>query len=358
MPVWEAAVATARAITGAWLDVVDDAGTSPGSSASAACAWACSAWLRARDPSAGFSRFRGAQTLRSVGGASTIRYARSRTVVHVSQDPPAAGAAPDPAPILQLGLGFWGSKTLLSAVELGVFTELADGPLDVETLRRLGLHPRAARDFLDALVALGMLSATSGGYREHPRDRVVPGPAKPCVHRRDAGDGQRTASIRFWGAHRGLRTGSRRTRPRRAETSSTASTTTRTAAAVPARHDRPEPGRRTRDRRQVPLGRSYRDVHRRRHRPGRPAGAGRAARTRTSPAAASTCPQSARSSTTTSPASGSSDRLRFHPGDFFNDPLPQADVLAMGHILHDWDLDEKLHAARQGLRRRSPTAAR
>jgi hypothetical protein len=33
--------------------------------------------------------------------------------------------------------------------------------------------------------------------------------------------------------------------------------------------------------------------------------------------------------------------LRFYPGDFFEDPLPAADVLVMGHILHDWDLHEK-----------------
>jgi hypothetical protein len=38
---------------------------------------------------------------------------------------------------------------------------------------------------------------------------------------------------------------------------------------------------------------------------------------------------------------GLGDRLRFTPGDFFADPLPNADVLVMGHILHDWDLDEK-----------------
>jgi len=31
----------------------------------------------------------------------------------------------------------------------------------------------------------------------------------------------------------------------------------------------------------------------------------------------------------------------FHPGDFFQDPLPAAEVLAMGRVLHDWDLDEK-----------------
>jgi hypothetical protein len=36
-----------------------------------------------------------------------------------------------------------------------------------------------------------------------------------------------------------------------------------------------------------------------------------------------------------------SDRLRFYPGDFFQDPLPKADVLVMGHILHDWDLPRK-----------------
>ncbi len=71
---------------------------------------------------------------------------------------------PTPDGIMQLGLGFWGSKTLLSAVEIGLFTELAKGPFDLETLaERLMLHPRSARDFLDALVALGMLE------RDHDR---------------------------------------------------------------------------------------------------------------------------------------------------------------------------------------------
>ena len=37
----------------------------------------------------------------------------------------------------------------------------------------------------------------------------------------------------------------------------------------------------------------------------------------------------------------SPDRLRFAAGDFFADPLPKADVIMMGHILHDWDLDQK-----------------
>src|SRR5215212_5932178 len=86
----------------------------------------------------------------------------------------AAGAQPTPADvtevspesILQVGIGFWASKTLLSAVELELFTHLAGHPQDLETLRaRLGLHPRSARDFLDALVALGFLHRTDGVYR-------------------------------------------------------------------------------------------------------------------------------------------------------------------------------------------------
>jgi hypothetical protein len=48
---------------------------------------------------------------------------------------------------------------------------------------------------------------------------------------------------------------------------------------------------------------------------------------------------------------GVSDRVKFLAGNFFMDPLPAADVLIMGHILHDWDLPqkrmllEKAHAA-------------
>jgi len=69
---------------------------------------------------------------------------------------------PTPAKILETGLAFWASKTLLSAVEMGIFTELASGPRGFEELRgRLGLHARSARDFFDALCALGFLQKTN-----------------------------------------------------------------------------------------------------------------------------------------------------------------------------------------------------
>ena len=38
---------------------------------------------------------------------------------------------------------------------------------------------------------------------------------------------------------------------------------------------------------------------------------------------------------------GAADRLTFHAGDFFKQDIPKADVVLMGHILHDWDLPTK-----------------
>ncbi len=77
--------------------------------------------------------------------------------------------APSPDQILQTGLAFWASKALLSAVEMGVFTELASGPEELTRLTgRLGLHPRSAKDFLDALVAMGFLERSDGNYSNTP----------------------------------------------------------------------------------------------------------------------------------------------------------------------------------------------
>src|SRR3954469_10147987 len=85
-----------------------------------------------------------------------------------------------PDAIMQLGFGYWGSKTLLSAVELGLFTELAKAPLALDDIRtRLHLHERSARDFLDALVALGMLRRERGTYANTPATDLYLDRAKP-----------------------------------------------------------------------------------------------------------------------------------------------------------------------------------
>jgi hypothetical protein len=71
---------------------------------------------------------------------------------------------PDPSKIMQIGMGFFASKTLLSAIELGLFDTLAAGPAGLPELSaRLGLHARSAADFLDALVALGLLLRDGDG---------------------------------------------------------------------------------------------------------------------------------------------------------------------------------------------------
>lgn len=74
-----------------------------------------------------------------------------------------------PESIMQLGFAFCGSKVLLSAIELGVFTELSKGSLTLAQLtEQLQLHRRSARDFFDALVALRMLDRDGESYRNTP----------------------------------------------------------------------------------------------------------------------------------------------------------------------------------------------
>src|SRR3954468_19089353 len=90
-------------------------------------------------------------------------------ILHDSSEAKTRMSQPQPDQILQVGLGFWASKTLLSAVEMELFTELAKHPEDLETLQgRLGLHPRSARDFLDALVSLNFLERRDGKYHNTP----------------------------------------------------------------------------------------------------------------------------------------------------------------------------------------------
>jgi hypothetical protein len=85
-----------------------------------------------------------------------------------------------PENLLKLGAGFWASKTFLSAIELGVFTELGKGEADLESLSRtLRLHHRSARDFLDALVALRVLDREGGKYRNTPETDLFLDRAKP-----------------------------------------------------------------------------------------------------------------------------------------------------------------------------------
>lgn len=246
-----------------------------------------------------------------------------------------------PDSIMQLGMGFWASKTLLSAIELGVFTELAAGAADGNTLAgRLGLHPRSARDFLDALVALQVLERSGDRYSNSPQADLFLDRNKPSY----VGGMLEMANKRlypFWGSlTEALRSGEPQNEAKRGENF---------FAALYA-----DPGR-LEDFLKAMTGISL--------------GAAKAiaqkfpwdrygtfidvgcAQGAVPVQVALAHPHLSGGGFDLPPvrpvfeqyvaANGLSARLRFHPGDFFNDPLPTADVFVMGHILHDWDLDEK-----------------
>src|SRR5262249_15015853 len=113
---------------------------------------------------------------------------------------------PQPDQILQIGLGFWSSKVLLSAVEMELFTELAKHPEDLETLQgQLGMHPRGARDFLDAFVALNFLERRDELYFNTPstdlflnkrKSSYIGGILKMANHRLYPFWGQLTTALR------------------------------------------------------------------------------------------------------------------------------------------------------------------
>lgn len=243
---------------------------------------------------------------------------------------------------MQLGLGFWASKTLLSAIELGVFSELANGALNVDELSaRLKLHPRGARDFFDTLVSLGMLEREGRLYSNTPESDqfLVRGRLSYL------GGMLEMANERlypFWGSlTEALKTGLPQNEMK-----------TGGAGLFETIYGDPE-------RLRLFLGAMT----------GLSMGA--------SNAIASKFPWS--DYTTVVDVGGAqggllvqicrahshirgfnfdlpvvgpvfdeyvvsnnlSDRLQFLPGSFFDDPIPAADVITMGHILHDWNLDEK-----------------
>jgi hypothetical protein len=70
----------------------------------------------------------------------------------------------DPSHIIQTATAFWGSKVLLTAVELDLFSTLGEAVMTASELgEALGLHPRGTYDFFDALVALRFLDRDADG---------------------------------------------------------------------------------------------------------------------------------------------------------------------------------------------------
>ena len=247
-----------------------------------------------------------------------------------------------PDKILQTGLAFWPSKTLLSAVELGLFTELASGSQSLEALQtRLRLHPRAARDFLDTLVALGFLSRSGDRYANTPETDLFLDRTKPSY----IGGILEMANHRlypFWGhLTEALRTGQPQNEvkagdpaifetlyadPARLKQFLEAMTGISHGANMTIARAFPWKDYAT----FVDVGTAQGDLavqvalanaHLR--------GLG------------FDLPQVEPIFAEYVKATGVADRVSFAAGSFFEQDLPKADVVMMGHILHDWDLPTK-----------------
>jgi hypothetical protein len=249
---------------------------------------------------------------------------------------------PNPEKILQTGLAFWPAKTLLSAIEIGVFTELAAGPEAFDALKgRLGLHDRSARDFLDTLAALGFLTRQGDRYGNTPETDLFLDRKKPSY----VGGILEMANHRlypFWGhLTEALRTGEPQN-----EVKGGGPSMFETLYADPARLRQflaamtgISHGANMTIARAFPWKdyRTFADV-------GTAQGdlAGQIALANPHLSGVGfDLPEVAPIFEEYVAALGVADRLTFAPGSFFTQDLPQADVILMGHILHDWDLPTK-----------------
>jgi hypothetical protein len=242
---------------------------------------------------------------------------------------------------MEVGHAFRASKTLLSAVELNVFTVLAAGPLNLKTLSdRLNLHARGTRDFLDALVALGMLvrddngcyanSAEAALYLDRSKPTYVGGVLESAISRNYALWGSLTAALRTGKPQSDLSMVTNFSGLYADETLRDGFVSTMTARTRPVAQALAT---------KFPWA-SY--------------------GTLIDIGGAQGCLPVEIAQRYTNITGGGfdlpplqplferyveehalSNRLRFYPGDFFNGPFPSADVLVLGRVLHNWDLETK-----------------
>ena len=244
---------------------------------------------------------------------------------------------------MQVGLGFWASKTLLSAVEMGLFTELAHRPENLETLRgRLGLHPRSAHDLLDALVALGFLQRRDGKYYNTPATDLFLDKRKPSY----IGGILEMANQRLFGHWNHLTEALRTGKQQNESKEDGGASPFEALYADPARlrgflaaMSGISRGASLAIAEKFPWKKyqTYVDV-------GTAQGDCAVQMALAHPHLKGTgfdLPEVGPIFEEYVESQGLSGRLSFAPGSFFEDPLPAADVIIMGHILHDWGLDIK-----------------
>ncbi|MEU7580904.1 methyltransferase [Streptomyces sp. NPDC041068] len=249
-----------------------------------------------------------------------------------------------PQPVTDLMWAHWKTKTMLSAVELGVFTELAKNPLPAPELRdRLGVHPRPAADFFDALVALGLLVRTDGQYVNSPEAAEYLDANRPTTYlggsfvTQCAGLADDLTQV--------LRTGQAACQAQdgrdfyaamyAASDSVRAFQKDMTALSMGSAKAIAEkfPWERYRSLADIGCAEGALPGH-------------VLARHPHLSAVGFDLPPAREGFAEYTARLGVADRVTFQEGDFFRDPLPAADVLVLGHVLHNWGREEKLRLLR------------
>ncbi len=88
---------------------------------------------------------------------------------------------PDPAPILQLATGYWGSQTLLTANRIGLFAGAPEkGETAADAAARVSTAERPTRLLLNACVSLGLLARDGDRYTLTPLSAAFLSPASPA----------------------------------------------------------------------------------------------------------------------------------------------------------------------------------
>jgi len=247
---------------------------------------------------------------------------------------------------MQIGTGFFAAKTLLSAVELGLFTELAKSPMTAgDIAASLRLHPRAIPDFPDALVALGLLEREGDGAAAHYAntaetaaflDRQSPAYVGGLLEMLNA------RLYGFWGdLTEALRTGKPQNEIKHSG-----------APMFDTLYESPERLEQFLNAMEGASGANFRklahefDFARFRSLCDVGGANGQLACLVAAAQPHLRCitfdlPKVTDIARDRIEREGLADRIAAVPGDFFADPLPRADIITMGMILHDWDLEKK-----------------
>jgi hypothetical protein len=256
-----------------------------------------------------------------------------------------------PAKILETGFAFWPSRVLLTAVELGVFTRLGARSMTAAELgMALDLHPRGIYDFFDTLVALGFLKRDGDGpggrYRNTDETATFLDREKPTY----VGGILEMCGARLYGFWNDLAPALRTGKPQN-ELKHGGRSMFEKLYQEPARLEQFMIAMRSisagnfqalADKFDFSKYRTLCDV-------GGATGVLATLVARRHPhlhCSSFDLPVVEPIAKRWIAADGVSDRVTIVSGDFLKDPIPKADVITMGMILHDWNLEHKKHLVR------------